>query len=45
MYVLSPYSCIQSIWRANTDGFYPLNYYNNRTTVTNGVIIQNKING
>ena len=40
MYVLSPYSCIQSIWRANTDGvFTPFNYYNSRTTVTNGVII------
>ncbi len=40
MYVLSPYSCIQSIWRANIDGvFTPFNYYNSRTTVTNGVII------
>lgn len=40
MYVLSPYSCIQSIWRANTDGvFTPFNYYNSRTTVTNGILI------
>ncbi|WHF52127.1 type I restriction enzyme HsdR N-terminal domain-containing protein [Chryseobacterium gotjawalense] len=40
MYVLSPYSCIQSIWRANTDGvFTPFNYYNSRTTVTNGIVL------
>lgn len=40
MYVLSPYSCIQSVWRANTDGvFTPFNYYNSRTTVTNGILV------
>lgn len=40
MYVLSPYSCIQSIWRADIDGVYtPFNYYNSRTRVTNGTII------
>lgn len=39
MYVLSPYSCIQSIWRADIDGVYtPFNYYNSRTKATNGVI-------
>lgn len=40
MYVLSPYSCIQSIWRADIDGVYtPFNYYNSRTRATNGTII------
>ncbi len=37
MYVLSPYSCIDSIWRADIDGvFTPFNYYNSRTRVTDG---------
>ncbi len=40
MYVLSPYSCIQSIWRADIDGVYtPFNYYNSRTRVINGMVI------
>lgn len=40
MYVLSPYSCIQSIWRTDIDGVYtPFNYYNSRTRVTDGIII------
>lgn len=38
MYVLSPYSCIQSIWRADIDGVYtPFNYYNSRTKLTEGI--------
>lgn len=40
MYVLSPYSCIQSIWRADIDGIYtPFNYYNSRTRATHGILI------
>lgn len=40
MYVVSPYSCIQSIWRADIDGVYtPFNYYNSRTRATNGIVI------
>jgi|HigsolmetaAR202D_1030399.scaffolds.fasta_scaffold10243_3 hypothetical protein len=40
MYVLSPYSCIQSIWRSDMDGVYtPFNYYNSRTRVTSGILI------
>ncbi|MBK9256413.1 MAG: hypothetical protein IPM42_13080 [Saprospiraceae bacterium] len=40
MYVLSPFSSIQSIWRADIDGVYtPFNYYNSRTKVTGGTII------
>jgi len=40
MYVLSPYSCVQSIWRADIDGVYtPFNYYNSRTRATNGIVI------
>lgn len=40
MYVLSPHSCIQSIWRADIDGVYtPFNYYNSRTRATNGILI------
>ncbi|GAB3577519.1 hypothetical protein GCM10027578_45340 [Spirosoma luteolum] len=40
MYVLSPYSCIQSIWRADIDGIYtPFNYYNSRARVTKGIIV------
>ena len=39
MYVRTPYSCIQSIWRADIDGVYtPFNYYNSRTQVTNGIV-------
>src|SRR5690606_8468246 len=39
-YVLSPYSCIQSIWRSDMDGVYtPFNYYNSRTRVTSGILI------
>jgi hypothetical protein len=39
MYVRTPYSCIQSIWRADIDGVYtPFNYYNSRTRVTNGIV-------
>lgn len=40
MYVLSPYSCIQSIWRADIDGVYtPFNFYNSRTRATNGILV------
>lgn len=40
MYVLSPYSCIQSIWRADIDGVYtPFNFYNSRTRATDGIVI------
>lgn len=40
MYVLSPYSCIQSVWRADIDGVYtPFNYYNSRTRATDGILI------
>lgn len=40
IYVLSPYSCIQSIWRADIDGVYtPFNYYNSRTRATDGIVI------
>lgn len=40
MYVLSPYSCIQSIWRADIDGVYtPFNYYNSRTRATAGIVV------
>jgi len=40
MYVLSPYSCIQSIWRADIDGVYtPFNYYNSRTRATDGILV------
>ncbi|MFN4363585.1 hypothetical protein [Epilithonimonas caeni] len=40
IYVLSPFSCIQSIWRADIDGVYtPFNYYNSRTKVTDGIKI------
>lgn len=40
MYVRAPYSCIQSIWRADIDGVYtPFNYYNSRTRATDGIVI------
>ena len=40
MYVLSPYSCIQSVWRAEIDGVYtPFNDYNSRTRATGGIIV------
>lgn len=40
MYVLSPYSCIQSIWRADIDGvFTPFNYFNSRAKVKDGITI------
>ncbi len=40
MYVLAPYSCIQSIWRADIDGVYtPFNYYNSRARVTKGIVV------
>jgi len=40
MYVLSPYSFIQSIWRADIDGVYtPFNYYNSRTRATDGIVV------
>ena len=39
MYVRTPYSFIQSIWRADIDGIYtPFNYHNGRTEVTNGIV-------
>ncbi len=38
MYVTAPYSCIQSVWRAETDGVYtPFSYYNSRTRTTGGI--------
>lgn len=38
LYALSPYSCIHSIWRAESDGtFNPFDYYQNRTYLTEGV--------
>lgn len=41
MYVLAPYSCIQSIWRADIDGvFTPFDYYNSRARIANGIMIQ-----
>jgi hypothetical protein len=40
MYVRTPYSCIQSIWRADIDGvFTPFGYYNSRARVTNGIVV------
>ncbi len=40
MYVRHPYSCIQSVWRADIDGVYtPFNYYNSRTKVTRGIVV------
>lgn len=40
MYVLAPYSCIQSVWRADIDGVYtPFNYYNSRTRVRDGIVV------
>lgn len=40
MYVRSPYSCIQSIWRADIDGVYtPFNYYNSRARITRGIVV------
>lgn len=40
MYVLAPYSSIQSVWRADIDGVYtPFNYYNSRTRVTDGIVV------
>lgn len=40
MYARTPYSCIHSIWRANSSGiFNPFDYYHTRTTVQNGIII------
>ena len=40
MYVTSPYSCIHSIWRANSVGiFNPFDYYQSRTTICDGVKI------
>ena len=40
MYVRSPYSCIQSIWRADIDGVYtPFGYYNSRARVTKGIVV------
>jgi hypothetical protein len=40
MYVRTPYSCIQSIWRADIDGvFTPFGYYNSRVRVTNGIVV------
>lgn len=40
MYVVAPYSCIQSVWRADIDGvFTPFDFYNSRSRVSNGIII------
>lgn len=36
LYALSPYSCIHSIWRAKSGGFFnPFDFYQNRTTICN----------
>lgn len=38
LYAVSPYSCIHSIWRADSEGtFNPFDFYQNRTRVTEGV--------
>lgn len=38
LYTLSPYSCIHSIWRADSEGtFNPFDYYQCRTRVSEGV--------
>ena len=38
LYALSPYSCIHSIWRADSEGtFNPFDYRQNRTRVSEGV--------
>jgi len=40
MYVRTPYSCIQSIWRADIDGVYtPFNYYNSRARAAKGIVL------
>ena len=40
MYVTSPYSCIHSIWRANSVAiFNPFDYYQSRTIICDGVKI------
>ncbi|MDG4949665.1 hypothetical protein NLM59_01900 [Weeksellaceae bacterium KMM 9724] len=40
VYVTSPYSAIQSIWRADTDGsITPFNFYQSRIRITKGITI------
>lgn len=40
IYARTPYSCIHSIWRADSGGrFQPFDYYHCRTTVRDGVVI------
>jgi len=40
MYCVSPYSCIHSIWRANSDGFTdPFFYYHNRVEISNRILL------
>ena len=40
LYAVSPNSCIHSIWRADSEGtFNPFDYYQNRTRVSEGVIV------
>lgn len=40
MYARTPHSCIHSIWRASSGGFFnPFDYYHCRTTVQDGIMV------
>jgi hypothetical protein len=40
MYCRTPYSCIQSVWRANIDGAYsPFGNWSGRTVITDGIVV------
>ena len=40
IYVGNPHSCIQSVWRADIDGLYPVfDWFNGRTKITNGILV------
>jgi hypothetical protein len=40
IYVRTPYSCIQSIWRADIDGVYaPFTHHNSISRATNGIVV------
>ena len=40
VYALAPHSCIHSIWRADSNGFFcPFDYYHCRTNVARGAIV------
>ena len=44
LYAISPYSCIHSIWRADSEGtFNPFDHFQNRTRVTEGIILSHPI--